>query len=309
MTTLLNTVNEKTNVAGENRMQLLLFSLQGLEQSFGINVFKVREVLNCPKLTRVVGANPSVNGMANIRGETVPVIDLAASIGFTPLDNISESMLILTEYNNSVQGFAVSAVKNIKNVSWANVEDPPETLGGSHNLTAVAHIEEELVNIIDVEEVLTQISPKFAKYTEENYDTGLEEVNNVNLNKKILILDDSMVARKQLTRAIKDLGFKVEDFKNGKEALDHVEKTLLTNNSLTEVYDLIISDIEMPQMDGYTFVSNVRAMKQDIKIILHTSLSGVFNESLVQKVGADKFIAKFEPKILGEAIKELLEIS
>lgn len=308
MATMLNAVNEKTNIAGENRMQLLLFTLQGLDQHFGINVFKVREVLKCPKLTRVMGSNKAIKGMANIRGETVPVIDLADSIGFEGDFDVNESMLILTEYNNSVQGFAVDTVQNIQNVSWEDVEDPPETLGGQHHLTAVANIENELVNIVDVEEVLTKISPKFAKYTEDNYDTGLTNVERDGLHKRILILDDSVVARKQLSKAIKDLGFEVDDFKNGKEALVHVKEVLKTKNQLTEMYDLVISDIEMPQMDGYTFVSKVRELKQEIKIILHTSLSGVFNEQLVQKVGADSFIPKFEPKILGDEIKKILDI-
>ena len=308
MGTILNSVNEKTNIAGENRMQLLLFTLQGLDQRFGINVFKVREVLKCPKLTRVMGSNKAIKGMANIRGETVPVIDLAGSIGFEGDANIAESMLILTEYNNSVQGFAVNSVQNIQNVSWEEVEDPPETLGGEHHLTAVANIENELVNIVDVEDVLTKISPKFAKYTEDNYDTGLKNVEKDGLHKRILILDDSVVARKQLSKAIKDLGFEVDDFKNGKEAYNHVQEVLKTKDSLMDMYDLIISDIEMPQMDGYTFVSKMRELRQEIKIILHTSLSGVFNEQLVQKVGADSFIAKFEPKTLGSEIKKLLDI-
>ena len=117
MGTVLNSVNEKTKIVGENRMQLLLFTLANLDQRFGINVFKVREVLKCPKLTRVMGSNKAIRGMTNIRGETVPVIDLAASIGFEET-NMENSMLILTEYNNSIQGFAVDSVQNIQNVSW-----------------------------------------------------------------------------------------------------------------------------------------------------------------------------------------------
>jgi two-component system chemotaxis response regulator CheV len=308
MATMLNRVNEQTNIAGENRMQLLLFTLPNLEQRFGINVFKVREVLKCPKLTRVMGSNKAVKGMANIRGETVPVIDLAGSIGFEDKVDISNSMLILTEYNNSVQGFAVESVQNIQNVSWEQVEDPPETLGADHHLTAVANIDNELVNIIDVEDVLSKISPKFAKYAEDDYDTGLKNIKKEGFHRRILILDDSIVARKQLIKAVNALGFEVDDFKNGKVALDHVNDVLKTKNSLNDVYDLIISDIEMPQMDGYTFVSKVRELKQDVKIILHTSLSGVFNEQLVKKVGADSFISKFEPKILGAEIKKMLGI-
>jgi two-component system chemotaxis response regulator CheV len=308
MTTILNAVNEKTNIAGENRMQLLLFKLPNLDQRFGINVFKVREVLKCPKLTKVVGSNTAIQGMANIRGDTVPVIDLAESIGFEKIEDIKESMLILTEYNSSIQGFAVESVENIQNVSWESVEAPPETLGSSHHLTGVAHLEDELVNIVDVEDVLSQISPKFKEYASDDFDTGLEKVKNKDLHHKILILDDSMVARKQLRKSIDALGFEVVEFKNGKDALDHVKELIEVKAvNLDEVYDMIISDVEMPQMDGYTFVSEVRDLKQKIKIILHTSLSGVFNESLVSKVGADSFISKFDPKVLGEEIQTMLD--
>tara|TARA_B100000073_G_scaffold347941_1_gene364128 strand:- start:2459 stop:3385 length:927 start_codon:yes stop_codon:yes gene_type:complete len=307
MGTVLNSVNEKTKIVGENRMQLLLFTLANLDQRFGINVFKVREVLKCPKLTRVMGSNKAIRGMTNIRGETVPVIDLAASIGFEET-NMENSMLILTEYNNSIQGFAVDSVQNIQNVSWEQVEDAPETLGNDHHLTAVVNLPNELINIIDVEDVLSKISPKFAKYAKDDYDTGLSNIEKEGLHKRILILDDSVVARKQLSKAIKDLGFQVDEFKNGQQALEHVNEILKKNKNLNEVYDLIISDIEMPKMDGYTFVSKMRELRQDIKIILHTSLSGVFNKQLVEKVGADSFIPKFEPKTLGEEIEKLLEI-
>lgn len=307
MGTVLNSVNEKTKIVGENRMQLLLFTLANLDQRFGINVFKVREVLKCPKLTRVMGSNKAIRGMTNIRGETVPVIDLAVSIGFEET-NMENSMLILTEYNNSIQGFAVDSVQNIQNVSWEQVEDAPETLGNDHHLTAVVNLPNELINIIDVEDVLSKISPKFAKYAKDDYDTGLSNIEKEGLHKRILILDDSVVARKQLSKAIKDLGFQVDEFKNGQQALEHVNEILKKNKNLNEVYDLIISDIEMPKMDGYTFVSKMRELRQDIKIILHTSLSGVFNKQLVEKVGADSFIPKFEPKTLGKEIEKLLEI-
>ena len=241
MGTVLNSVNEKTKIVGENRMQLLLFTLANLDQRFGINVFKVREVLKCPKLTRVMGSNKAIRGMTNIRGETVPVIDLAASIGFEET-NMENSMLILTEYNNSIQGFAVDSVQNIQNVSWEKVEDAPETLGNDHHLTAVVNLPNELINIIDVEDVLSKISPKFAKYAKDDYDTGLSNIEKEGLHKRILILDDSVVARKQLSKAIKDLGFQVDEFKNGQQALEHLNEILKKNKNLNKVYDLIISD-------------------------------------------------------------------
>lgn len=308
MSTLLQAVHERTSIAGENRMQLLLFKLHGKDDLFGINVFKVREVLKCPKLNQLPKSNKKVLGITQIRKETVSVIDLSHAVGFDPIPTIENSMLILTEYNKSVQGFAVHSVDNIVNVSWSDVQDPPTSIGDDHHLTAIARINDKLVNIIDVEDILATISPKFRHFAEENYNTGLTKIQTPQLKHKILIVDDSVVARKQLNKSIYDLGFETVEFKNGLEATNHVKELVSQGKVLTDIYDMIISDIEMPQMDGYTFVRNVRELQQNIHIILHTSLSGVFNQQLVEKVGANSFVAKFDPQILADEIQKMINL-
>lgn len=308
MSTLLQSVHEKTSIAGENRMQLLLFKLHGKDELFGINVFKIREVLKCPKLNQLPKSNPKVLGITQIRKETVSVIDLSYAVGFEPIKTTENSMLILTEYNKSVQGFAVHSVDNIVNISWTDVQAPPASIGDEHHLTAIARINDKLVNILDVEDILSTISPKFRQYSEDSYVSGLKNISKPELKNKILIVDDSLVARKQLNKAIHDLGFETVEFKNGLEAYHHVQQICSEGKQLIDIYDMIISDIEMPQMDGYTFVSKVRELQQKIHIILHTSLSGVFNQQLVEKVGADSFVPKFEPNDLAAEIQKMIDL-
>lgn len=161
MSGVLNSVDQRTKLVGENRLELLLFSLNS-RQLFAINVFKVKEVLKVPVLTRLPGSHHHITGVASLRGESVPVIDLRSAIGFPPSRAESqESNLIITEYNRTVQGFLVGQVRNIVNTTWTEIQPPPKTTGRANYLTAITHIQEEdqhkIVEIIDVEKVLAEI--------------------------------------------------------------------------------------------------------------------------------------------------------
>lgn len=156
MTSLLDGVNQRTRLAGQNRLELLLFRLGG-RQRYGINVFKVREAIACPPLTRFPGANPVVRGAAKIRGQTISVFDLAQGIGKQPIADPAQSFVIITEYNRSVQGFLVSQVERIVNTSWADILPPPSASGSNHYMTAVTRVDDELVQIIDVEKVMAEV--------------------------------------------------------------------------------------------------------------------------------------------------------
>ena len=161
MSGVLNTVDQRTNLVGENRLELLLFSLNS-RQLFAINVFKVREVIKVPPMTKMPGSHHHITGVASLRGVSVPVIDLRAAIGFPPsrLEDQEEN-LIITEYNRSIQGFLVGQVRNIVNTAWTEIQPPPKTAGRSTYLTAITHVKEgkrqEIVEIIDVEKVLAQL--------------------------------------------------------------------------------------------------------------------------------------------------------
>ena len=305
MSGVLHTVDQRTNLVGQNRLELLLFRL-ATDQLYGINVFKVREVLNCPELVELPNSDTNVRGVAHIRGGTISIIDLNAAIGNGRTQHIENSFVVIAEYNRSVQGFLVDSVDRIVNLTWDSVLPPPKGAGNDNYLTAVTQIDDRIIEIIDVEKVLSEVVPGFLEkeYSEETSEKVTEVPAEKVKAKKIMIADDSKVARKQITRCVQQMGVDVDSFADGQEALDNVKQILESGQKLTDVYHLIISDIEMPNMDGYTLTSSLREIDQakDIYIILHTSLSGVFNEAMVHKVGANAFLAKFNPDELADRV-------
>lgn len=305
MAGVLDGVNQRTRLAGHNRLELLLFRLGG-RQRFGINVFKVQEVIQCPPLTKVPHAHAVVRGVATLRGKTITIIDLAQAIGRPAISDTSQAYIIITEYNRAVQGFLVSSVDRIINMNWEEILPPPK--GTGHNyMTAVTHVDKDLVEIIDVEKVLAEVI-----HIDETVNNDLIEDSRRELHEqphKILVADDSSVARNQIKRTLDQIGVETILAKDGREALNLLKTMAESTTPITEQISMVISDIEMPEMDGYTLTTQIRADSRlkDLYIILHTSLSGVFNNSLVEKVGANKFIAKFKPDELAGSVIERLK--
>ncbi len=319
MAGVLDSVNQLTELVGQNRLELLLFCLPGTTQRFGINVFKVREVLQCPHLTSMPKLHDFVRGVAHIRGQTISVIDLGIAIGGKKSRVPEENCyIIITEYNRSVQGFLVTGVERIVNIDWSRVMPPPQGMGKINYLTAVTDVDGELVEILDVEKILDEISPNKNEVSEQVAEAAKADIEERAANiaaetggtaviKKVLVADDSSVARKQVTRALASIGVDVILAENGLDAFTQL-KNMATQGSIYDQIGLVISDIEMPEMDGYTLTAKIRQEPdlQKLKIVLHTSLSGVFNQAMVKKVGADNFIAKFNPDELANAVKELM---
>ncbi len=316
MAGILDSVNQLTELVGQNRLELLLFSLPGRSQRFGINVFKVREVLQCPRLTVMPKIHRYVRGVAHIRGQTISVIDLSMAIGGRAVDNLDNSFVIIAEYNRSVQGFLVEGVEKIINMDWSKILPPPQGMGKINYLTAVTQVDDKLVEILDVEKILDEISPVLTDVNDDivqevqaGIEQKLQESGQENIKRKVMVADDSSVARKQVERALKTLGLEAVLATNGQEAFD-ILKEMSKEGSIYDQIGLLISDIEMPEMDGYTLTAKLRNEPElnKLKIILHTSLSGVFNQAMVKKVGADNFIAKFNPDDLAKAVKELMQV-
>ncbi|MAA63974.1 MAG: chemotaxis protein CheW [Alteromonadaceae bacterium] len=308
MAGVLDSVNQRTQLVGQNRLELLLFRLMG-RQVYGINVFKVKEVLQCPKLSSLPKSNAVVRGVAHIRGETLPIIDLGLSIGMRaiPAEQIADSFIIITEYNRRTQGFLVAGVDRIVNLNWEDVSPPPKGAGKDVYLTAVARIEEQLIEIIDVEKILSEVSPLREDVGEELVTRGAATDRSV--SRPILVVDDSSVARRQVERCLRAIGFDVVLRNDGKQALDYVKELVADGSDISDHLAMMISDVEMPEMDGYTLVTRCKevANLKSLYILLHTSLSGVFNKAMVQKVGADDFMAKFSPDELAERIMEIID--
>lgn len=308
MAGVLDNVNQRTQLVGQNRLELLLFKLKG-RQFYGINVFKVKEVLPCPRLNSLPKSQQVVRGVAHVRGETVSVIDMGLSIGLRPIpdEELSESFVIITEYNRRTQGFLVAGVDRIANLNWEDVSPPPKGAGRDIYLTAVAHVDEQLVEIIDVEKILAEVSPG-AQDVGEAVVTRCSE-NDRSGGRPILVVDDSSVARRQVERCITAIGMDVVLKNDGRQALDYLNELVADGSDISDHLDLMISDVEMPEMDGYTLVTRCKEHPQlaSLYIMLHTSLSGVFNKAMVKKVGADDFMAKFSPDELAEHVMDILD--
>lgn len=306
MASMIDGVDQRTQLVGQNRLELLLFSLN-TKQSFGINVFKVREVIPCPSLTKIPLSHSVVRGAANIRGTTISIFDLSMGIGGPAVEDLSESFIIITEYNRSVQGFLVSKIDRIINTSWADILPPPSASGSNSYMTAITKLDGELVEIIDVEKVLAEVVGADESVSSELKDQLSTQ--NSETQPHILVADDSSVARQQIKRTMDQIGIDTTIVRDGKEALDQLRTWADEGIDVKNYISLVISDIEMPEMDGYTLTTEIRKdpQLQDIKVLLHTSMSGAFNNTMVEKVGADKFVAKFSPDDLAAAVQDLIE--
>lgn len=306
MASMMDSVNQRTQLVGQNRLELLLFRLNG-PQLYGINVFKVREVLQCPTLTLLPKSNPIVRGIASVRGRTIPVIDLSLAIGRDEHESLHDGFVIIAEYNMKEQGFLVGAVERIINLNWEEIHPPPKGTGRDHYLTAVTRFDDQLIEVIDVEKILAEVSPA---PEEVSGDALTEQLRISALNKKILIVDDSSVARKQVLRCLQALGVAVIALNDGRSAYEYLKGMLSEGRDPATELLMLISDIEMPEMDGYTLTAEIRndARLKDLYILLHSSLSGVFNEVMVKKVCANDFLAKFRPDDLVDRVVERIKV-
>lgn len=309
MDNLLNTVDQRTNLVGENRLELLLFHLTG-RQLFALNVFKIKEVVKLSKLSKLPNSHPYIDGVINIRGESIPVINLKAAISLQPLIADNDSNLIITEYNRSVQAFLVGKVEHIVNMNWEEIMEPPTSVGRQHYLTAITKLiqddQESLVEIIDVEKVLAEIIEYKIDISEGLVD---EKIKSEFVGQKILHADDSPTARTQVTNTLEQLGIEMISVKNGQEALSILQGWAEQGKDVKDEILMLITDAEMPVMDGYKLTNEIRNDPRisDLFIVLNTSLSGEFNKAMVEKVGCDEFLSKFQPDILVEVVQNCLK--
>jgi two-component system chemotaxis response regulator CheV len=304
MSSVLASVDQRTQLAGHNRLEILMFKLD-TGQRFGLNVFKIQEVIQCPPLTVLPHSHPVVRGVANMRGKTIPVLDLSKAVGRRALGDTTGNFVIITEFNRTVQGFLVKMVDRIVNMNWEQIKPPPKGTGKESYLTAVTEVDGELIEIIDVEKVLSEVIGISETISSEVLaDAATVQDEDAECPPHVLVADDSMVARNQIRRTLDQLGIDSTLVSDGRKALDLLERWADQEPEKLRNLTMIISDVEMPEMDGYTLTTKIRgdARLKDIFVLLHTSLSGVFNNAMVEKVGANQFIAKFKPDLLASAV-------
>ena len=290
-------IDQRTRLAGANKMELLMFHL-GTEEIYGINVFKIREVMQLPQVTKLPDADPRVLGLVHLRGENVALIDLKQAIGLGPIE-VEGAKLIIAEYNDNKQGFLVAGVDRIIRMSWERIQVPPPMVQSSQQgaVTAVTKLEDgRMVLILDVEKVLAELHPK----ADEEVLVGIEMVSEL-AGKRVLVADDSVVARKQIMKTLERLGMKWEETQTGKEALARLQHYAETAEAAGQsIYDFfvgVITDIEMPEMDGFSLTKHIREdpRLQSLPVLMHSSLSGQCNVERGKSMGVTDYVTKFQP--------------
>ncbi len=315
MSELLKSIDARTKLAGTNKLELLLFTLgkdsrTGRVETFGINVFKVREVMRTPAITAAPEMPDSVEGMVSLRGVLVPVVDLGQFAHISPEQ--ARDIMIVTEYNGHTQGFLVHAVDTILRLDWRQMKVPPEMLvarmGGM--VTAVTELDDgRLVMLLDVERVLSETT----HFDDDFLFMGIKPIGRDDVT--VVFADDSFVARRQLQHTLELMKVNYVSTINGKQAWEELQKLAAyaeaAGRPVKEMVQLVIADVEMPETDGYMLTKLIKgdARFMGIPVIMHSSLSGNSNTKLGQSVGVDEYISKFEPKHLATTITRLLQKS
>ncbi len=290
-------IDQRTRLAGANKMELLMFHL-GTDEIYGINVFKIREVMKLPPVTRIPDSDPRILGLVNLRGENIALVDLKQAIGLGPMEQVN-GKLIIAEYNDNKQGFLVSGVDRIIRMSWERIQIPPPMVQSNRQgaVTAVTKLEDgRMVLILDVEKVLADLHPR----ADEEALVGIEMVNEL-AGKRVLVADDSVVARKQITKTLDRLGMKWEETQTGKEALTRLrhfaDVAEVEGKSIFDFLAGVITDIEMPEMDGFSLTKHIREdpRLQGLPILMHSSLSGQANVERGKSMGVTDYVTKFQP--------------
>lgn len=313
MSDLMRNIEERAKLAGTNKLELLLFTLgtdsrTGRKETFGINVFKVREVMRTPSITAAPDMPDAVEGMVSLRGVLVPVVNLGGYAHIAP--DQPREIMIVTEYNGHTQGFLVEAVDTILRLDWAQMKVPPEMLtarlGGL--VTAITELQDgRLVMLLDVERVLSETT---------HFDDELifRDIKPIGRNDALVVFaDDSSVARKQVQTTLERLGVNYVSAINGRQAWVELDKLAHYASSLgrpvCEVVSLVLTDIEMPETDGYMLTKQIKSDPRfaGVPVLMHSSLSGKTNQQLGRSVGVDEYVSKFEPQQLAASITRLLQ--
>ena len=313
MSELLKSIDARTKLAGANKLEILLFSLgvdqrTGRKETYGINVFKVREVMRTPEITTAPEMASSVEGMVSLRGHLVPVIDLAKYTGV--ITEKTPEVMIVTEYNGHTQGFLVEAVDTILRLDWAAMRVPPEMISNRMGglVTAVTELDNNnLVMMIDVERVLAETT---------DIDDSFQFVNiePIKESRMVFFADDSAVARKQIEKTLQAMNVNYAYAINGRRAWEELQRMASqaeqAEKPLKDMVNLVLTDVEMPEMDGFLLTKMIKSDPRfaGIPVLMHSSLSGQSNQRLGQSVGVDDYVSKFEPQKLSLKMRELLKL-
>ena len=302
---------------GSNEMELVDFRIlkQGkdavYEGIYGVNVAKVKEIIKMPNLTELPGVPDYIEGIFDLRGVVIPVINLAKWMHIEePKEAILKPRVIIAEFSNIFIGFIVHEAKRIRRINWKDIE--PANFAGSSGMgaldkskiTGVTRIEnDDVLLILDLESIVEELGI---------YQPKMEvEVSEIHKFSGVaLILDDSLTARRLVNEALTKMGLRVVEAKDGVEGLEKLNDLYaMYKEDLEDNLRVIISDVEMPQMDGFHFAANVKDDKRfaNIPIIFNSSLSNEFSEIHGKDAGGDAFLTKFNATECYAAVSKVIE--
>lgn len=300
---MLDAVDERTNLAGSNKMEILLFSI-GSNEIFGINVFKVKEVTRAVTITKTPNMPHGVDGIASLRGHVMPVLNLASFMNLG--DPAEQKVMMVAEYSRHILGFLVRDVDRIVRVDWDKVHAADGMANNNSNfITAITELPSgTLVSILDVEQILSTAFGEDLVGKIERIEKGHE--------KCVFFVDDSTVARKKITEVLEKMGVKNIQAHNGLEAWQRLkglaDSAQHAKVNLHTQIQVILVDAEMPEMDGYVLTQHIKADKRfdSIPVVMHSSLSSEANRAMGKRVGVDYYVAKFDSNMLSDTLRPLL---
>lgn len=309
-------IDERANLTGSNKFEMLLFRLgdsAGTDRSelFGINVFKIREIVAMPPVTAMAGSPQHVLGVVNLRGQVIPVIDLPAVVGCVPKTGLN--IMLVTEYARTTQAFAAESVEDIVRLDWNQILSADGTVARGY-VTSIARLDGDnnntrLAQILDVESILQRVLPsEKVEVTSETVGPAVK----IKPTAVVLAADDSFVARSMIEQELKVLNLPFVMAKTGKEAWETLQQIAAECQAKgVPVHDrvaVVLTDLEMPEMDGFTLTRNIKKDPQmrGLPVVIHSSLTGDTNENHVRSAGADAYVAKFAAKELAEVLRTVL---
>ncbi len=293
---------ESSLKVGSNEMELVDFRIFKQEKDrvyegiYGVNVSKVREIIKLPKLTELPGTPEFIEGIFDLRSVVIPVVNLAKWMKITEPEGVEKnSRVVITEFNNILIGFIVHEAKRIRRISWADIE-PASFMSNSASIegskiTGVTKIEgDNVLLILDLESVVQDLG---LYEPDTQYNAGEIE----NFSGLALVLDDSSTARKIVKEALIKMGFNVVEATDGQEGLEKLDELYeIYGEEISKTLKIIISDVEMPRMDGFHFAANAKedGRFSTIPIVFNSSISDHFSELRGVEAGGEAYLVKFK---------------
>ena len=298
MASSLDEALQRSSLSQSNQMEMLTFRLTD-NQLYGINVFKIIEIIECPRrIDRMPNSHPAVKGALDFRGNALAVIDLSEAVGL-PVKEFRDELayIIICEYNRSLTAFIIHAPDTLLTRSWADIHKPEGV--NALSLVAIAYADSgEAIMLLDIESILSDV----VGIESDLSSVAMTGVEGKGGGRHVLVVDDSRTAILLLQSVLDKMGFTNTTMMSADKALEYLEKE-------HSRVDLIISDIEMPGMDGFTFTRTLRENSdyKHLKVILHSSMSNPSNRLKAEQAGANRFVAKFDPDSLSQEIFSLIE--